>query len=57
MLAICSGQRNPVVFVTANGADLISRVPRAIVVDKPFGPASLHSAVDQAHEIPFACPQ
>lgn len=57
VLAICSGQLIPVVFVTANGQDVMARVPEAIVVAKPFGSASLHSAVKQAQEIPFACPQ
>jgi DNA-binding response OmpR family regulator len=56
VLAICSGQEIPVVFVTANGADVKSALPDAIVVSKPFASMSLHSAVEQAQECPFVCP-
>lgn len=56
VLAICSGQEIPVVFVTANGPEVTATVPDAIVVSKPFGQSSLHSAVEQAQESPFVCP-
>jgi DNA-binding response OmpR family regulator len=56
VLAICSGQEIPVVFVTASGPDVRSALPDAIVVSKPFGSLSLHSAVEQAQECPFVCP-
>ncbi len=56
VLAICSGQDIPVVFVTANGADVTRNLPKAIVVDKPFATHSLHNAVGQAQDQPFACP-
>lgn len=57
VLAICSGQAIPVVFVTANGPDVTTRLPDAIVVAKPFSMVSLRGAVEQAQQIPFACPQ
>ena len=56
VLSICSGREIPVVFVTASGADVKSAVPHAIVVEKPFRPASLHNAVGKARERPFVCP-
>jgi len=55
VLAICSGQALPVVFVTASGADVAARLPEAIIVSKPFLPLSLHIAVERAQEVPFAC--
>jgi DNA-binding response OmpR family regulator len=55
VLAICSSQQIPVVFVTASGADVMERLPQAIVVSKPFLPLSLHNAVEQAQEAPFVC--
>lgn len=57
VLAICAGQEIPVVFVTANGRDVSSGLPGAIVVDKPFATSSLHQAVHQAQESPFNCTQ
>jgi DNA-binding response OmpR family regulator len=56
VLVICSGQEIPVVFVTASGSDVRSALPHAIVVNKPFGPTLLHSAVERAQEYPFVCP-
>lgn len=56
VLAICSDQEIPVVFVTANGSDVVSALPKAIVVSKPFGSMSLHSAVERAQECPLASP-
>ena len=56
VLAICSGQEIPVVFVTANGGDVAGRLPDAIVVPKPFASHALHEAVGQARDRPFACP-
>jgi two-component system, response regulator PdtaR len=56
VLAICSDQEIPVVFVTANGSEVRSTLPHAIVVSKPFVSLSLHSAVEQAQECPFVCP-
>ena len=56
VLAICSDQEIPVVFVTANGADVRSALPQAIVVSKPFVSVSLHSAVEHAQQCPFVCP-
>ena len=57
VLAICTGKEIPVVFVTANGRDVTSGLPGAIVVDKPFVTSSLHFAVQQAQANPFVCPQ
>ncbi len=56
VLAICSDQDIPVVFVTASGEDVKSTLPQAIVVSKPFVSVSLHSAVEQAQQCPFVCP-
>jgi CheY-like chemotaxis protein len=56
VLAICSGQDIPVVFVTASGPEVRSALPHAIIVSKPFLCASLHRAVEQAQESPFVCP-
>jgi CheY-like chemotaxis protein len=56
VLAICSDRDIPVVFVTANGREVVRRLPRAIVVDKPFVERSLHAAVAKARDMPFACP-
>ncbi len=56
VLAICSGQEIPVVFVTANGAEVRSALPDAIVVSKPFVSLSLHSAVEKALQCPFLFP-
>ena len=56
VLAICSGQNIPVVFVTANGPEVAARVPDAIVVPKPFAGSSLHVAVGEARDRPFICP-
>jgi DNA-binding response OmpR family regulator len=56
VLAICSGQQIPVVFVTASGSDVRCALPKAIIVNKPFGSRSLHDAVELAQECPFVCP-
>ena len=56
VLAIYLGQEIGVVFVTANGSEVRSALPHAIVVSKPFGSMSLRSAVEQAQECPFVCP-
>jgi DNA-binding response OmpR family regulator len=57
VLAICSGQDLPVVFVTASGPEVRSVLPDAIVVSKPFGSIALHHAVEYAQECPFVCPE
>ncbi len=56
MLAICPDNVIPVVFVTANGEDVIERLPDAIVVAKPFLSHALHEAVGVAQDNPFVCP-
>jgi hypothetical protein len=51
VLAICSGQAIPVVFVTANGPDVATRLPDAIVVGRPFSPVSLAMRLNKRRKV------
>jgi two-component system, response regulator PdtaR len=53
VLTICSGKTIPVVFVTGSRHEVEERLPNALVVDKPFVPATLHAAVHEAISKPF----
>ena len=57
VLAICTGQSTPVVFVTASGEDVRAKLPSAIIVSKPFVSGTLHGAIREAWENPFVCHQ
>ena len=56
VLEICSDRPIPVVFVTASASEVRSRLPDALIVEKPLSPTRLGSAVSQAGERPFRRP-
>jgi two-component system, response regulator PdtaR len=53
VLAICAEQAIPVVFITAHGGEIVSRLPDAIVIEKPLAAASMKSAVLRAAASPL----
>ena len=53
VLEICSQRPIPVVFVTASASEVRSRLPDALIVEKPLSPARLGSAVSEAGKRPF----
>lgn len=56
VLEICADRPIPVVFVTGNGTEILSRLPEAVVVDKPFEIRGLEAAVARASAAPFVAP-
>jgi DNA-binding response OmpR family regulator len=53
VLAICSDQSIPVVWVTASGPEVRKQVADAVIVDKPFHLTGLIAALSSAKERPF----
>ena len=53
VLAICSHRTIPVVFVTASASEVRERIPKALIVDKPFSFDELAAAIALAIDQPF----
>ncbi|HET9638408.1 MAG TPA: response regulator [Allosphingosinicella sp.] len=56
VLEICSENPIPVVFITANPAEISRRIPDAIIVEKPFLISGVEGALAQAVRTPFLSP-
>jgi two-component system, response regulator PdtaR len=53
VLQICAEQPIPVVFITTHGGEIVSRLPDAIIVEKPLAAESMKAAVLRAAESPL----
>ena len=54
VLAICSGKRIPVVFVTGSAEEVAQQLPGAIIVEKPFAERNVKAAVARARVAPLS---
>lgn len=57
VLAICSSEAIPVVFITGEEAQVRQRFPAAVVLEKPFTPRLLEDAISNAVQCPFSSPR
>ena len=53
VLRICAGIAIPVLFVTGCAGEVASRIPDAVIVEKPFEASALTAAVADAVRRPF----